>query len=62
MTVMSNKFIIHQHTHVEQEVIDLHTHERMMTTSPITCRKSTERAAHLRAWWQKHKPLPHPSA
>lgn len=48
--VISNKLIIHQHSHVEQEVIDLHTHERMMTMLPITCRKSTEHAAHLPAW------------
>ena len=62
ITVISNKFIIHQHSHVEQEVIDLHTHERMISMSPITCRKSTEHAAHLPAWWRKYTPLPHPSA
>lgn len=61
MIVMSYKLIVHQHTHIEQEVIDLHTHERMMTTSPIICRKSTEHAAHPPAWWQKHKLLLHPS-
>lgn len=50
MIAMSNKLVIHQHAHIKQEIIDLHTHERMMTTSPITCRKSTGHAAHLPAW------------
>lgn len=61
MTAMSNKLVIHQHAHVEQQIVDRLTHQRMMTTSPIICRKSTEHAAHLPAWWRKYKPLPHPS-
>ena len=59
---MSNKLVIHEHAHVEQQIIDHLTHEQTMTTSPIICRKSTEHVAHLPTWWQKHKPLPHPSA
>ena len=48
--VISNKFIIHQHSHVEQQIVDHLTHQRMMSMLPITCRKSTEHAAHLPAW------------
>lgn len=48
--VISNKLVIHQHAHIEQQTVDRLTHERMMTTSPIICRKSTEHAAHLPAW------------
>lgn len=50
MIAMSNKLVIHEHAHVEQQIIDHLTHERLMTTSPITCRKSTEHVAHLPAW------------
>ncbi|GEM_PF-4654170 len=62
MIAISNKLFIHQLVHIEQQIIDHLTHERMMTTSPIICRKSTEHAAHLPAWWRKYTPLPHPSA
>lgn len=48
--VTSNKFIIHRHMHAEQQVVIHLTHQRMMTMLPITCRKSTEHAAHLPAW------------
>lgn len=45
-----NKLVIHQHAHVEQQIVDHLTHQRMMSMLPITCRKSTEHAAHLPAW------------
>ncbi len=50
VTAMSNKLVIHQHAHVEQQIVDHLTHQRMMSMLPITCRKSTEHAAHLPAW------------
>lgn len=50
MTAMSSKLVIHQHAHIEQQIIDHLTHERLMTTPPIIYRKSTEHAAHLPAW------------
>ena len=50
LIAMSNKLVIHQLAHVEQQIIDHLTHERMMTTPPITYRKSTEHVAHLPAW------------
>lgn len=50
MTAMSNKLVIHQHTHIKQQIVIRLTHERMITMLPITCRKSTEHAAHLPAW------------
>lgn len=50
MTAMSNKLVIHQHAHIEQQTVDRLTHQRMMSMLPITCRKSTEHAAHLPAW------------
>ena len=50
MIAMSNKLVIHELVHIEQQIIDHLTHERMMTTSLITCRKTTEHAAHLPAW------------
>lgn len=49
MIAISNKFIIHRNAHVEQQTVDRLTHERKMTTLPITCRKSTEHAVHLPA-------------
>ena len=47
---MSNKLVIHQLVHIEQQIIDHLTHEQMMTTPQIISCKSTEHAAHLSAW------------
>lgn len=62
MAAMSNKLVIDRCAHIKQQIVIHLTHERLMTTSPIICCKSTEHAAHLPAWLRKHKPLPHPSA
>ncbi len=50
MIAISNKLVIDQLVHIEQQIIDHLTHERLMTTPPIIYRKSTEHAAHLPAW------------
>lgn len=50
LIAISNKFVIHPHAHAEQQVIIYLTHQRTMTILPVTCRKSTEHAAHLPAW------------
>ncbi len=62
MTAISNKLVIQRREHIKQEIVIRLTHEPMMNILPTTYYKSTEHAAHLPAWWRKHKPLPHPSA